>query len=78
MKKSILFVFALVASMTLSSCGNSTERMVEQFEKACKAKDYDKIEKLADKLSTMELTEEQENRVAVASAAWFMDELLSE
>lgn len=36
MKKISFFALAIVASMTLASCGNSTDAMIDKYEKALK------------------------------------------
>lgn len=36
MKKISFFALAIVASMTLASCGNSTDAMINKYEKALK------------------------------------------
>jgi len=69
MKKLKLMAFAAVAAFALAACTPSAESLVQQYEKACKAGDTEKIEKLAGKLEAIEdqLTEEQQMRIISAS-----------
>ncbi len=59
-----LIALAVVASMTLVSCGNSTDAMIDKYEKALKNGDETKALQIADKLDERsdELSEEQLER----------------
>ncbi len=59
-----LIALAVVASMTLASCGNSTDAMIDKYEKALKNGDETKALQIADKLDERsdELSEEQLER----------------
>ncbi len=63
--KRILFMAILLAG--LSSC-SSVDSLLNQYEKACKNKNYEKMAKIADKLESKELTSEQEMRLAEISS----------
>ncbi len=70
MKKLSFIALALVASLTFTSCGNSAESLVSQYEKACKAGNMEKAMKIAEKMEKLdddELTEEQALRIYKAS-----------
>lgn len=69
MKKIKLMAFAAMAAFALAACTPSTESLVSQYEKACKAGDVEQIEKLANQLEERgeELTEEQQVRILSAS-----------
>lgn len=71
MKKVSFLTLAIVASMTLASCGgNSAESLVSQYEKACKAGKTEKAMKIAEKIDQLdenELTTEQAMRIYNAS-----------
>ncbi|MCQ2313207.1 MAG: hypothetical protein MJZ84_07170 [Paludibacteraceae bacterium] len=70
MKKMLFVAMVCIASLSLSSCVDSTERLVRQYEKACKSGDVEKVEKIAEKMSKLEesdLTEEQALRILKAS-----------
>lgn len=65
--KRILFMAILLAG--LSSCSSSSvDSLLNQYEKACKNKNYEKMAKIADKLESKELTSEQEMRLAEISS----------
>lgn len=70
--KRILFMAILLAG--LSSCSSSVDSLLDQYEEACKNKDYEKIEKIADKLESKELTREQEMRLIEISSDYYMDD----
>lgn len=63
--KRILFMTILLAG--LSSC-SSVDSLLNQYEKACQNKDYEKMVKIADKLESKELTSAQEMRLAEISS----------
>lgn len=70
MKKLSFIALAIVASLTFTSCGNSAESLVSQYEKACKAGNTEKAMKIAEKIEELdedELTEEQALRIYKAS-----------
>lgn len=70
MKKLSYAVLAVVASLTLSSCGNSPESMVKKYEKACEAGDVVTASKIADEIGEMDeskFTTEQKQRVLEAT-----------
>ena len=70
MKKLSFIALAIVASLTFTSCGNSAESLVSQYEKACKAGNTEKAMKIAEKMEKLdddELTEEQALRIYNAS-----------
>lgn len=78
MKKNVLkgFAFAMVVAFFVS-CAPSVESLVSDFEKACKAGDMEKAEKIANKLEEKEdqLTDEQQERIEDASMLLFMKAL---
>lgn len=61
--KKILFAALMVVG--LSSC--SADSLLNQYEKACRNKDYDKMAKIALKLEKKELTTEQQERMVEIS-----------
>lgn len=63
--KRILFMAIILAG--LSSC-SSVDSLLNQYEKACQNKDYEKMVKIADKLESKELTSAQEMRLAEISS----------
>ncbi len=70
MKKLSYAVLAVVASLTLSSCGNSPESMVKKYEKACEAGDVVKASKIAVEIGSMDeskFTEDQLERIEEAA-----------
>lgn len=64
MKKISFFALAVMASMTLASCGNSTDAMIDKYEKALKNGDETEAMQIAAELDkrSSEMTEEQLNR----------------
>ena len=70
MKKMVFMAMVIIASLSLSSCVDSTERLIRQYEKACKSGNVEKVEKIAEKMGKLEegdLTEEQAMRILEAS-----------
>lgn len=64
MKKISFFALAIVASMTLASCGNSTDAMIDKYEKALENGNETEAMKIAaelDKYSSI-MSEEQIER----------------
>lgn len=65
--KRILFMAILLAG--LSSCSSSSvDSLLNQYEEACKNKDYEKMAEIAEKLESKELTSEQEMRLVEISS----------
>ena len=64
MKNSTFFTLAVVASMTLVSCGNSTNAMIDKYEAALKNGDETKAIQIANELDERsdELSEKQLER----------------
>ena len=77
MKKISFFALAIVASMTLDSCGNSTDAMIDKYEKALKNGDETKAMQIAAELDkrSSEMSEEQLNRVMEISFEYAAQEL---
>lgn len=77
MKKISFFALAIVASMTLASCGNSTDAMIDKYEKALKNGDETKAMQIAAELDkrSSEMSEEQLNRVMEISFEYAAQEL---
>ncbi len=70
MKKNVMkgFAFAMVMAFFVS-CAPSVDSLISDFEKACKAGDQEKAEKIIEKLSEKEdqLTDDQLERIDDAS-----------
>ncbi len=69
MKKLSFVALALVASLSFTSC-NSPESLVKQYEKACKAGDAEKAEKVQEKMNKYDeddFTAEQCGRIMQAT-----------
>lgn len=64
MKKISFFALAIVASMTLASCGNSTDAMIDKYEKALKNGNETEAMEIAAELDKRqgELSKEQIDR----------------
>ena len=81
MKKNVMkgFAFAMVMAFFVS-CAPSVDSLISDFEKACKAGDQEKAEKIIEKLSEKEdqLTDEQLERIEDASMLLFTKVLGSE
>ena len=77
MKKISFFALAVMASMTLASCGNSTDAMIDKYEKALKNGDETKAMQIAAELDkrSSEMSEEQLNRVMEISFEYAAQEL---
>lgn len=77
MNKISFFALAIVASMTLASCGNSTDAMIDKYEKALKNGDETKAMQIAAELDkrSSEMSEEQLNRVMEISFEYAAQEL---
>lgn len=77
MKKISFFALAIVASMTLASCGNSTDAMIDKYEKALKNGNETEAMEIAAELDkrSSEMTEEQLNRVMEISFEYAAQEL---
>ncbi len=73
------FAFAMVMAFFVS-CAPSVDSLISDFEKACKAGDQEKAEKIIEKLSEKEdqLTDEQLERIEDASMLLFTKVLGSE
>ena len=81
MKKNVMkgFAFAMVMAFFVS-CAPSVDSLISDFEKACKAGDQEKAEKIIEKLSEKEdqLTDDQLERIEDASMLLFTKVLGSE
>ena len=73
------FAFAMVMAFFVS-CAPSVDSLISDFEKACKAGDQEKAEKIIEKLSEKEdqLTDEQLERIDDANMLLLMKVLGSE
>ena len=74
-----VFAFAMVMAFFVS-CAPSVDSLISDFEKACKAGDQEKAEKIIEKLSEKEdqLTDEQLERIDDANMLLLMKVLGSE
>ena len=74
-----VFAFAMVMAFFVS-CAPSVDSLISDFEKACKAGDQEKAEKIIEKLSEKEdqLTDDQLERIEDASMLLFTKVLGSE
>ncbi len=71
MKKMLLVATFFMASMMLTSCSNSPEKLVSQYEKACQAGDINKAGKILEKMEKLgedKFTSSQEMRISKANA----------
>ncbi len=81
MKKNVMKGFALAMVMAFfASCAPSVDSLISDLEKACKAGDQEKAEKIIEKLSEKEdqLTDDQLERIEDASMLLFTKVLGSE
>lgn len=70
--KALKFIaMAVVACFLFASCNPSVDSLIDKYSKACKAGDYEKAAKIAEKLDAKEkeaqFTEEQVNKLLEAS-----------
>ena len=71
MKALKFIVLAVVACFLFASCGQSVDSLIDNYSKACKAGDYEKAAKIAEKLDAKEkeakFTEEQYTKILEAA-----------
>lgn len=86
MKKISFFALAVMASMTLASCGNSTDAMIDKYEKALKNGNETEAMEIAAELDKRqgELSKEQIDRFTEITSEYMdnalegLDDLLDE
>ncbi len=83
MKKISFFALAIVASLTFTSCGNSTDAMIDKYEKALKNGNETEAMQIAAELDKRQenLSPEQAERIMEISFEYIgnaLDDLLDE